>query len=93
MNVASIGKVLTLTNAAGLHARAAGDFVHTAARFKSSIEVRYRDKTADAKRILQVLQLGAARGASLEIRATGEDAEQAIHALEVLVENRFGEPE
>lgn len=91
MKVASIERVLTLTNATGLHMRPAGHFVRTAARFKASIEVRYRDKAADAKRIVEVLRLGAAKGASLTVTATGEDAEQAISALEALVNSRFGE--
>lgn len=91
--MASIGRTLTVTNATGLHARPAVLFVQTAARFKASIEIRYRQRTADAKRILQVLQLGAAQGAVLQICANGEDAEEAVTALEALVQNRFGEAE
>lgn len=93
MNVASIGRILTVTNATGLHARPAALFVQTAARFNASIEIRHRNRTADAKRILQVLQLGVSKGATVEIVATGEDAEDAVNALEALVENRFGESE
>ena len=91
--MASTKRVLTLTNAAGLHARPASLFVQTAARFQASIEVRCGNRTADAKRILQVLQLGATQGATLEAQATGDDAEEAISALEALVENHFGEAE
>lgn len=86
-----IAKVLTITNTTGLHARPAALLVQTAARFQASIEIRYSDRTADAKRILQVLQLGASQGATVEIRATGQDAEEAINALEALVNSRFGE--
>lgn len=86
-------KAVILTNKVGLHARPAGLFVQTAARFRSSITVECRDRRADAKRILQVLQLGAEHAAVLRIRAEGEDAEEALVALSELVWNRFGEEE
>lgn len=82
---------LTLTNAAGLHARPASLFVQTAARFHSEIQVRFGEKAADAKRILQVLQLGARHGDTIEIRATGDDAREALEALEALITRQFGE--
>jgi phosphotransferase system HPr (HPr) family protein len=50
-------------------------------------------RTADAKRILQVLQLGAEQGAKLHVRAEGEDADEAVNALAELVRHRFGEAE
>ncbi|MGZ3638875.1 MAG: HPr family phosphocarrier protein, partial [Ktedonobacterales bacterium] len=75
------------------HARPASLFVQTAARFKSRITVTCNGKAADARRILEVLQLGAESGAVLQVRAEGDDAAEAIDALETLVANRFGEAE
>ena len=86
-------RAVILTNKVGLHARPASLFVQTAARFQSSIVVACGDRKADAKRILQVLQLGAEHGAELRMRAEGEDAEAALAALSVLVRDRFGEAE
>ncbi|MGZ3600128.1 MAG: HPr family phosphocarrier protein [Ktedonobacterales bacterium] len=89
-------KTMTLTNRVGLHARPASLFVQTAARFKSRITVTCNGKAADARRILEVLQLGAESGAVLQVRAEGaegDDAAEAIDALETLVANRFGEAE
>ncbi|MGZ3678437.1 MAG: HPr family phosphocarrier protein [Ktedonobacterales bacterium] len=86
-------KTMTLTNRVGLHARPASLFVQTAARFKSRITVTCNGKAADARRILEVLQLGAESGAVLQVRAEGDDAAEAIAALETLVANRFGEAE
>jgi phosphotransferase system HPr (HPr) family protein len=40
-----------------------------------------------------VLALGAEQGAVITIRAEGEDADQALAALEALVEDNFGETE
>lgn len=86
-------RTVTLINKVGLHARPATAFVQTAARFASSITVECNGRTADAKRIVKVLQLGAERGAQLHIVADGPDAEAAVDALRQLVLDRFGEPE
>ncbi len=84
---------LELTNPVGLHARPAAEFVRTAARFHSDVRVRNltRESAAvNAKSILAVLTLGAEKGHTIEISAEGEDEEEAIAALRMLVEN-FGE--
>jgi phosphocarrier protein HPr len=82
---------LTLTNRVGLHARPASLWVQTAARFRSRITVSCAGRTANARSILEVLQLGAASGAVLTVSAEGDDAEAALAALAALVESRFGE--
>lgn len=89
--MATIEAVLTLVNKVGLHARPASLFVQTAARYKAAIQVECNERRADAKRILQVLQLGAEYGAQLHIHAEGDDAAEAVAALGELVANRFGE--
>ncbi|MGZ3584077.1 MAG: HPr family phosphocarrier protein [Ktedonobacterales bacterium] len=91
--MATIEKVLVLVNKVGLHARPASLFVQTAARFKSVIQVECNGRRADAKRILQVLQLGAEYGAELHVYAEGDDATEAVAALGELVGSRFGEAE
>ncbi len=77
----------------GLHARPASKFVQTAAKYSSDIEVTHSETTANAKSILSVLTLGANKGAEITIKAEGEDAEQALKALEQLVLDNFGEDE
>jgi phosphotransferase system HPr (HPr) family protein len=64
-----------------LHARPAGVFVRTAMRFSSRIVVSYAGRAADAKSILAVLALGATGGATLQVRAHGDDAAEALAAL------------
>jgi phosphocarrier protein HPr len=91
--VVAVEKTLTLVNKVGLHARPASTFVQTAARFKAAIQVTANGRTADAKRILQVLQLGAEHGTELHVRAEGADAEEAVNALAELIVSRFGEAE
>jgi phosphocarrier protein HPr len=82
---------VTLTNETGLHARPASLFVQTAARFIATIRVRSGGREANAKSILDVLQVGARNGAELIITAEGADASAAVAALASLVESRFGE--
>jgi len=82
---------LTVNHKVGLHARPASAFVQTAARFNSDIEVTHEDNTVNAKSILAVLTLGAHQGSEIIIKAEGEDAEDALKALEELVNDNFGE--
>jgi phosphocarrier protein HPr len=67
--------------------------VQSAAHFKSRITVWANGRAADARRILEVLQLGAESGTILQVCAEGDDAVEAIDALETLAANRFGEAE
>lgn len=82
---------LTINHEVGLHARPASMFVQTAAKFLSDIEVTHGETKANAKSILAVLTLGAHKGAEILISAEGEDADQALSALEELVLDNFGE--
>ena len=75
----------------GLHARPASMFVQIAAKFSSDIDVTYGETTVNAKSILGVLTLGAHKDAEIIIKAEGEDAEDALQALEQLVLDNFGE--
>lgn len=80
-----------ITNQVGLHARPARLLVQTAAQFQSRIEVRCHEKIANAKSIVGVLKLGAVLGDTLQVRAEGDDAEQAMSALASLVQRKFDE--
>ncbi len=82
---------LTIKHEVGLHARPASMFVQTAAKFSSEIEVTHGETTVNAKSILAVLTLGAHKDAEIIISAEGDDADEALIALEELVLNNFGE--
>ena len=84
---------LTITHEVGLHARPASIFVRTAAKFACDIEVTHGEKTVNAKSILAVLTLGAHKDAEITIKAEGDDADDALKALEDLVVDNFGEHE
>lgn len=74
----------------GLHARPAHAFVTTAKQFESDVRVVLNDESVDGKSILSILTLGAQHGVELTLTATGEDASQALDALEELFLNDFG---
>lgn len=84
-------RVFTLKNLLGLHARPAALFVRAASKFDCSIRVAKDDLSADGKSILGLMTLAAERGSKLEITASGEDANKALHELGELIENGFGE--
>lgn len=70
-----------IKHADGLHMRPAMQFVDLAGQFQSSITVRNRDVTADAKSIMQMTMLAATHGTKLIIRAEGSDAAEAVRVL------------
>lgn len=86
-----VEKVLTVRNKDGLHARPAAIFVRTASQFSSEITISSEGKQANAKSILGVLSLGATKGTTITLRATGSDEEAAVAALAGLLEGDLDE--
>lgn len=76
-------------NEKGLHTRPSTELVKCAAHFVSQIQLSYRRCCVNAKSILGVLTLTAARGAKIGVEAVGEDAEQAVEAILKLSKNKF----
>jgi phosphocarrier protein HPr len=84
-------KIFMIKNKFGLHARPSASFVQTASRFQSDIKVEKDGQVADGKSILDLMMLAAAQGTQIKIRVDGEDAQEALKALEELIERQFGE--
>ena len=82
-----------VVNRLGLHARAAAKLVRAASAFRSGVRVERADGggSADAKSILSVLALAAARGTELRVAGTGPDEREAVETVCALVETGFGE--
>ncbi|MDO5717973.1 MAG: HPr family phosphocarrier protein [Tissierellia bacterium] len=76
---------VTLVNEIGLHARPASKFIRETIKYKSDIEVIKGDKVYNAKSIMGVLSMGAVKGDTVTIRATGEDAEEAVKNIIQLI--------
>ncbi len=88
-----IQKKLTLKNKLGLHARAAAKLVQLSESFHSDIRIVKDDVEANGKSILNVLLLAAPVGTELEFRVDGTDENEALAAIEALIEARFQETE
>ena len=83
-----------IINGLGLHARAAAQLVRLAEKFESAIKLERsgnRGKSADAKSILSILTLAAAKGTVLVVEVEGEDEQKALAAVEEIFANGFGE--
>lgn len=88
-----VRKSMTVINKLGLHARAAAKLVELASGFESRIRIWRDGREADAKSIMKVMMLAASKGKSLEILAQGDDAAEAVEAIDRLVARRFDEQE
>ena len=90
-----VERSVLVVNRLGLHARAAARLVRTAGAFQSAMRLERFDRTAsaDAKSILSVLMLAAARGTRLRATAEGADEEAALEAVCELITSGFGEEE
>ncbi|HET9513697.1 MAG TPA: HPr family phosphocarrier protein [Gemmatimonadales bacterium] len=86
-----IERAVKVMNSLGLHARPAAQLVRLASTFQSQIELVKDDMVVNAKSIMGVMMLAAECGSTIQIRASGDDAEQALAALEKLVTDGFGE--
>ena len=84
---------IEIKNKLGLHARAAAKLVHTAARFKCDIKIRKGDEEVDGKSILGILLLAAGRGSVITVRANGDDENEAMDAIQELIDRKFDEVE
>jgi phosphocarrier protein len=80
-----------IVNKNGLHARPAAEIVKAAAKFQSEITLRRDDLEVNGKSIMGVMMLAAEYGSTLQVQATGPDADAALEAIAALIANKFGE--
>jgi phosphocarrier protein len=86
-----IRKELPIQNKLGLHARAASHLVKTASDFRARITVQKSGACANAKSIMGLMLLAAAKGQVVTVTADGEDEAAAMAAVEALIRDRFHE--
>jgi phosphocarrier protein len=84
---------LEIINRLGLHARASVKLTQTAGQFAAEIWLSRNGKRVNAKSIMGVMMLAAARGTTVVVETEGPDEADAMAALCQLVANRFGEPD
>lgn len=86
-----ISTEVEIINERGLHARAAANFVKTIENLDAEVEVERLGQTVGGCSIMGLMMLAAAKGTTIKISASGNDAKKAIVALTDLINNRFGE--
>lgn len=84
-------KTLTIQNKLGLHARASAKLVDLASRFGCEVMIHKDEKTVNAKSIMGIMMLAAAQDTKLEFITEGEEEQEAMAAIENLLDNKFGE--
>ncbi|HEY7657470.1 MAG TPA: HPr family phosphocarrier protein [Burkholderiales bacterium] len=82
-----------IINKLGLHARASAKLTQVAGRFKSNVWVSRNGRRVNAKSIMGVMMLAAAKGSTLVVETDGPDEEQAMKAVTRLISSRFEETE
>jgi len=82
---------VTVNNKLGMHARPAMAFVDVANQYQAHVTVHRDDQAVDGKSIMQMMMLAATQGTELDIEAEGPDADDALQALEALVNRNFDE--
>ena len=80
-----IEKTIVIKNKQGLHARPAALFVQIANKFNSDIVISKGKQKVNGKSIMGIMMLEAGAGSRVTISANGDDAQQAVSELEVLL--------
>jgi phosphocarrier protein HPr len=88
-----IRQSILVSNALGLHARAAAKLVRLASRFSSEIHLSREEanQRIDSKSILGILMLAAKQGTRLVFTVEGQDEAEAFDAIRGLFDSKFGE--
>jgi phosphocarrier protein HPr len=81
----------TIVNRKGLHARASAKLAKLAAEYDAQVFVTHESETADARSIMDLLMLVAHTGCIVEIKGRGAQADEAVNAIALLIDEGFGE--
>ena len=82
-----------IANKLGLHARASAKLTQLAGKYRSEVWMSRSGRRVNAKSIMGVMMLAAARGTRVIIETSGPDEEDAMSALLELIRGKFGESE
>ena len=83
--------VYQVTNSMGVHARPCAVLAQCCVNFKSIVTVTSNGKTADGRNVLELLSLRAKKGDTLILQLNGEDEEQAVRAVQEVINREFNE--
>ena len=80
-----------IINKLGLHARASAKLTQLASQFPCEIWITRNERRINAKSIMGVMMLAAAKGATITIETNGEREQEAMTAILALINDYFGE--
>jgi phosphocarrier protein HPr len=80
-----------IVNKLGLHARPSAKLTQLASGFKSKVFMSRNGRRVNAKSIMGVMMLAAAKGCTVTLETDGEDEVDAMDALTELITSGFGE--
>jgi phosphocarrier protein len=86
-----IREKIQILNNLGLHARASAKLTQLASQYQSEIWISRDEKRVNAKSIMGVMMLAAAKNVFLDIEINGSDEEEALAAIKSLILDFFGE--
>ena len=86
-----VRRTFRIINQLGLHARAATALSKVAGQYAAEIQIEKDGQRARATSVIELLLLCGQIGSDITVVADGSDAEQAVHAIGALIEDRFGE--
>jgi phosphocarrier protein len=84
---------IEVTNKLGLHARASAKLTQLASKFKSEVHLMRNGRRVNAKSIMGVMMLAAAKGTTVTLETSGPDEGEALAAISSLFADKFGEGE
>ena len=82
---------IEIINKLGLHARASAKLTQIASRHGCEVWLERNGRRINAKSIMGVMMLAAAKGTTIGVEASGPDEAEAVAALVELIANGFGE--
>jgi phosphocarrier protein HPr len=86
-------QAIEIVNKLGLHARASAKLTQMAGQFTAEVWISREGRKVNAKSIMGVMMLAAAKGSVVAIETDGPDEAQAMTALLGLINDKFGEGE
>ena len=81
--------VFIVRNDRGLHTRPSTELVKCAVSYKSEVKLYFHRAEVNAKSLLGILMLAAAKGSKISVEANGVDATDAVNSIITLAENNF----
>ncbi len=84
---------IKIINKLGLHARASAKLSQLAGEFPCEVYLARDGRQVNAKSIMGVMMLAAGIGSTVTLETVGEQADEALQALQELINDRFGEGE